>query len=120
MHGAGSLQQLHVSTDYPHECTWGCKVYIHSQTVRLLHPRPTLSPTLVVAASYAACRHHSKSHSFLGFIDIDEFLVLMDPGIVSVEQLLRPYSGFGGLAVHWQLVGSSNHTARPAGPVTTR
>ncbi|PNW77659.1 hypothetical protein CHLRE_10g446050v5 [Chlamydomonas reinhardtii] len=85
--------------------------------------RPTsLEKFLLTAQGYAykkCVKHHSKSHSFLGFIDIDEFLVLMDPGIVSVEQLLRPYSGFGGLAVHWQLVGSSNHTARPAGPVTT-
>eukprot|EP00198_Chlamydomonas_reinhardtii_P008948 XP_001698285.1 predicted protein [Chlamydomonas reinhardtii] len=69
--------------------------------------RPTsLEKFLLTAQGYAykkCVKHHSKSHSFLGFIDIDEFLVLMDPGIVSVEQLLRPYSGFGGLAVHWQL-----------------
>ncbi len=65
-------------------------------------------------------RSHRKKHSFLGFIDIDEFLVFTDPGITSVEQLLRPFNDTGGLALHWQLVGSSNHTARPDAPVTSR
>lgn len=67
-----------------------------------------------------SCRQHGSKHVFLGFIDFDEFLIFIDHNITHVEQLLRPYEQYGGLAVHWVLVGPSNHSERPNGAVIDR
>jgi hypothetical protein len=43
------------------------------------------------------------------FIDVDEFLVIMD-GSPDLPSLLREYEGCGGLAVNWRMFGSSEKT----------
>ena len=69
---------------------------------------------------------------WLGFIDIDEFLVLRDPksssnGTAQQQPLasppdlirfLKPYEKHGGLVVNWRMFGSSGHVQRPQQPVT--
>lgn len=68
--------------------------------------------------AYKQCiKHHKANHTFLGFIDFDEFLVFMDPNVTSAEQLLRPYEAYGGVSFHWILAGPNNHTSRPAAGV---
>ncbi|KAG2449567.1 hypothetical protein HYH02_005100 [Chlamydomonas schloesseri] len=56
-------------------------------------------------------------HTFIGFIDLDEFMVLYDPGVRSVNNLLRDYEQHPGLSIYWVLLGSSGHTTRPQAPV---
>lgn len=83
------------------------------------------SPRATCLRLPAACpiitpRQHRKHHTFLGFIDFDEFLVFTNPNITSVNQLLKPYAAYGGLALHWILAGANNHTARPNDTVLNR
>ncbi len=56
---------------------------------------------------------------WLAFFDIDEFLVPLtgaascaDPPL---SRLLRPYERFGGVALHWMMMGSGGHLRRPPG-----
>lgn len=59
-------------------------------------------------------RYRSK-HTFMAFIDVDEFLFLRDPNISSMPQLLKEFEGYGGLAINWVQFGSSGHVHRPHG-----
>ncbi|GIL78015.1 hypothetical protein Vretimale_7349 [Volvox reticuliferus] len=58
-----------------------------------------------------------RRHVFLGFIDIDEFLVIYDEKIKNVDDLLREYEQHPGLSIYWVLLGSSGHKDRPTGLV---
>ncbi|PNW77661.1 hypothetical protein CHLRE_10g446150v5 [Chlamydomonas reinhardtii] len=72
----------------------------------------------VQGQAYKHCMEQWGSrHTFIGFIDLDEFLVLYDPGLSSVNDLLRDYEQFPGLSIYWVLLGSSGHVARPKAPV---
>lgn len=57
---------------------------------------------------------------WLAFLDIDEFLVPL-AGIVpdasgqALSRLLRPYERFGGVVLHWMMMGSGGHLRRPPG-----
>lgn len=53
-------------------------------------------------------------HLFIGFWDVDEFLVIKDPGITFPDFLIENYSDKNGLVVNWRVVGSSGHVKRPA------
>lgn len=57
------------------------------------------------------------AHQFMGFIDFDEFLVIHDPRVTHVDQLLKEYEQHPGLSIYWILLGSSGHKRRPAGRV---
>ncbi|EFJ50032.1 hypothetical protein VOLCADRAFT_117046, partial [Volvox carteri f. nagariensis] len=59
-------------------------------------------------------------HTFLGFIDIDEFLVIYDEKVRHVDELLRDYERHPGLSIYWVLLGSSGHKTQPEGPVVDR
>lgn len=52
---------------------------------------------------------------WLGFIDLDEFLLPLRDDDLRV--LLGEFEDYGGLCAPWHLFGSSGHLARPAGPV---
>lgn len=56
-------------------------------------------------------------HRFIGFWDIDEFLVPVDSRIQNIADFLLPYERYGGLAVSWRVVGPSGHVMRPPGGV---
>ena len=74
---------------------------------------PSNKPQLYV---YDYClSNHKRGHHFIGFIDLDEFVVLKDPSIPDLPSLLSGYEGFGGLAMNWIMFGSSGHVARPQG-----
>ena len=66
---------------------------------------------------YDYCIEHFRhQHTWIAFIDIDEFLILRDAAAgTSLPAFLRQYEGYGGLAVHWRVFGSSGHVVRPEG-----
>ena len=39
----------------------------------------------------------------MAFVDADEFIVIRDPAVASLPQLLREYTGYGALVVNWQV-----------------
>ena len=52
---------------------------------------------------------YGRFHRFLGFIDIDEFIVTLDPQLSNINDLLRPYEPYAGVILYWRLLGSSGH-----------
>jgi hypothetical protein len=49
-------------------------------------------------------RHRYRTgHQWIAFLDCDEFLVIADPNIADLPQLLQSYEEYGGLAVNWQV-----------------
>lgn len=65
---------------------------------------------------YTECiQRYRARHQFMAFIDVDEFLFLRDPSVVSLPAMLHEYEAYGGLAVNWVLFGSSGHIHRPKG-----
>ena len=52
---------------------------------------------------------------WIGFLDIDEFVLPMRDNDLRV--LLSEFEEYGGLGATWRLFGSSGHKTRPAGPV---
>ncbi|MCA1684573.1 MAG: glycosyltransferase family 2 protein [Planctomycetia bacterium] len=59
------------------------------------------------------CEAHADDCRWAAMIDVDEFVV--PHRVDSLPDLLRPYEGYGGLAVNWQVFGTSGHQARPPG-----
>src|SRR5579863_5983345 len=63
---------------------------------------------------YNHCIAHYKLESkYIGFIDIDEFIVLRevysDPSIIPLVDFLKEYDQYSGLAIHWLYFGSTNN-----------
>ncbi|MCF2496222.1 glycosyltransferase family 92 protein [Dyadobacter chenhuakuii] len=55
------------------------------------------------------------SSTWIGFIDIDEFIV---PKTASsnLPEFLKNYENYGGLGVSWLIFGSNGHVQKPGGP----
>lgn len=94
--------------------------------VPMYRPAPGTNAKLIHdpynAMMHAVLKHALKSpgnplHRFLGFIDIDEFIVLLDPRDTNIETVLRDYKSHPGLSIYWIHLGSSGHVKRPTGPV---
>lgn len=73
-----------------------------------------------LSAYFHALRLWRGQTFWLAFLDIDEFLVpLSGPGptdaVPPLSRLLRPYERFGGLVLHWMMMGSAGHLRRPPG-----
>ena len=66
--------------------------------------------------AYDDClQQHGFKHTWIAFIDVDEFLVFKTGATVqSLPLLLKRYEDFSALAVHWILFGSSGHISRPS------
>lgn len=70
--------------------------------------------------AYHDCvRRHRGRHQFLGFFDSDEYIVFpkQQPTVPNINDFLRDFEGYGGLALNWRVFGSSGHLVRPDGPV---
>mmetsp|Transcript_25777 Transcript_25777/g.56161 ORF Transcript_25777/g.56161 Transcript_25777/m.56161 type:complete len:401 (+) Transcript_25777:202-1404(+) len=66
--------------------------------------------------AYQDCLHRfSSRHTFMGFIDVDEFLVLHDEQLRSINELLERYEQYGGVSFYWMLFGSGGHRTMPPG-----
>lgn len=67
-------------------------------------------------AAYDDClRSFGDICKWIGFIDVDEFVVPMFDNDLRV--LLSEYEAYGGLGITWRLFGPSGHLKRPSGPV---
>lgn len=80
----------------------------------------TLREAPQLSAYFHALRLWRGRVFWLAFLDIDEFLVpLTSPGqgdaVPPLSRLLRPYERFGGVALHWMMMGSGGHLRRPPG-----
>lgn len=66
---------------------------------------------------YNHCVRTYKAESkFIGFIDIDEFIVIRSSH--KIDEFLQNYEQYSGLAINWMNFGSSNHYLEPHGLVT--
>ncbi len=64
--------------------------------------------------AYGHClREFGPRFRWIGFLDLDEFLVLKDTRDARI--LLSEYEEHGGLAVNWVMFGSSGHVTSPSG-----
>jgi hypothetical protein len=62
---------------------------------------------------YTTCiRQHGQKHTWMAFIDMDEFIVTADGR--RLPDLLAPYEDVGALALKWKVFGSSGHVAKPS------
>ncbi|KAI3434496.1 hypothetical protein D9Q98_002571 [Chlorella vulgaris] len=66
-------------------------------------------------ALYDRClRRWGAAHTFMAFIDTDEFIVLRD-ATSDLPALLQDYEGHGGVVVNWEVFGSGGLQVRPKG-----
>jgi len=85
-------------------------IVIYSYTVQEMKPNPQIF-------IYQQCFSKFKSfHKFMGFIDVDEFIVTVDIK-ADIPSILSKYEHLGGLALSWMSFGSSGHIQRPNGSV---
>lgn len=64
--------------------------------------------------AYAHClAEYGKAFRFIGFLDLDEFLLPRETD--DVRLLLGEYEADAGLAVNWAMFGSGGHVQRPRG-----
>ncbi|PSC69336.1 acid phosphatase Vanadium-dependent haloperoxidase [Micractinium conductrix] len=62
--------------------------------------------------AYNIClQDYGHLHTWIGYIDMDEFLVITDK-TPDLPTLLRDYEGYGGVGVNWRQFGSSGHQTR--------
>ncbi|KAK9824237.1 hypothetical protein WJX72_008861 [[Myrmecia] bisecta] len=67
---------------------------------------------------YDQClKQYGTHHKWIAFLDADEFLMIRNASYADMPALLRNYEEYGGLAVNWQIFGSSGHLTRPPGSV---
>ncbi|KAI7846321.1 hypothetical protein COHA_000158 [Chlorella ohadii] len=59
-------------------------------------------------------QHHRNDHTWMGFVDVDEYIILR-ADIPSLPELLQRYEQFGGLALFSKIFGTNGHKTRPAG-----
>lgn len=81
--------------------------------------RQHLSPQ---AWAYDNCfRWFGPRHTFIGMLDADEYIVLLDQGGKrgGIVDLLRPFESEGGLVMSWRMVGPSGLVHKPHAPTMT-
>jgi hypothetical protein len=67
--------------------------------------------------AYRYCwKHFGSQYTFIGFMDVDEFIVVKDTS-KSVTDVLKDYQGIGGLTLNWMNFNSNGHYQRPSGGI---
>src|SRR4051812_30455268 len=94
-----------LSTDNFHEVL---APYIKQGLVTLFAdwPHHPISP----AAEHDCILRTAGRFQWVGFIDLDEFVVIRDGG--SIGMFLSRYVSFPGVALHWYVYGSNGHRTR--------
>lgn len=87
-------------------------------TLRILSKYPEVSYNFIKGRvqqlnAYNDCLKHC-TENWIGFIDIDEFLIPLQDNL---ENTLEKYKNYGGLGINWCVYGSSNHIERPQGNI---
>ncbi|KAK9813974.1 hypothetical protein WJX73_007576 [Symbiochloris irregularis] len=81
--------------------------------VSLPDPPEDVKPQLYI---YDTClQTYGSHHTWMAFIDADEFIVLRSQDLHDLPALLRQYEQYGALVVNWQLFGSSGFLRKPSG-----
>ncbi len=68
-----------------------------------------------VLAYEAACAAYKLEFDWLAFVDSDEFIIPEDN--ISINEFLRRFDGFSGVALHWAVYGANGHSDFPPGLV---
>lgn len=71
-------------------------------------------------AYYDALKRYRKIAKWMGFIDLDEFVIPVEEGKQLdqvVEEVMETYPNAGGVAINWYVYGSSGFQKRPQGLV---
>lgn len=55
-------------------------------------------------------------HTFMGFIDSDEYINVVNKSL-SIIDILKSYESYGALTLNWMMFGTSGHVTRPTGGV---
>ena len=64
--------------------------------------------------AFKDCIEKYKDHSYwIGFIDIDEYIVPIRTETIS--EILKKYEGSNGIGINWMIYGSSGHFKKPEG-----
>lgn len=94
------------------------KPYVDSGLVDLVEV-PTVADTIATfnplqSKCYTECLVNTRGISkWIAFLDIDEYLFAPDGK--SVREVLADYDGYGGIAVNWQIFGTSHVVKIPPG-----
>lgn len=67
-----------------------------------------------LSANNHCLQNFGDKHDWIGFLDMDEFLV---PISDTIQNILEKYKDYGGLGINWAVYGSSGHDSRPKGNV---
>lgn len=60
--------------------------------------------------------NYRHRHKFIGFLDADEFIVVVNKTL-KIPEVLKQFESYGGVAVQWRQFGSSGHLKKPEGGV---
>jgi glycosyltransferase involved in cell wall biosynthesis len=79
------------------------------------HFWPNSTQRSQVLAYEAACQAYRREFDWIAFVDSDEFVVLEED--ININEFLRRFDGFSGVALHWAIYGSNGHEDFPQGLV---
>lgn len=68
-----------------------------------------------LSAYIHALKEWANRTVWMGFIDLDEFIVPLERS--DIRDFLDPYVQYGGLGANWTMFGSNNHISRPNGGI---
>ena len=73
-----------------------------------------LGQSMQVKAYQHCIDNFGYNSRWIGFIDMDEFIVPKNES-ANLPRLLEKYENYGGLGLSWLIFGSNNHIEKPAG-----
>lgn len=62
--------------------------------------------------AYDDCIKNNKNYDWIAFIDIDEFIVLLDTKKLNIKEYLKNYEEFDAVALNWLQFGPSGHKTK--------
>jgi hypothetical protein len=71
-------------------------------------------------AYYHFLQNYRTQHTWVGYIDVDEFIVLRKFPYITIHDLLRTHCTSGALALNWVLFGSNDKETYEPFPVVSR
>ncbi|KAG7668827.1 hypothetical protein Ndes2526B_g00533 [Nannochloris sp. 'desiccata'] len=122
--GINKIYLMDTDDPQPHLITTAIADYVATGQVEF-YSLPRVTPrtiNLLQVKLYDACLESARGlHTFVGFWDVDEFLIPLDEEIMhkitdekeGLSSFLERFEEYGGLAVGWRVVGPSGHITKP-------